>query len=135
MKKLLNEIDQLQKEINSKGPFEEKFLKDIKEYFRIGLVYSSNALEGNTLTESETKIILEDGLTIPGKPLRDHFEVLGLSESFDLMHRLSNSQDLYEADLKNLHKLFYKRIDEINAGEYRKTKAIITGSKYNLPVP
>jgi Fic family protein len=53
--------------------FEGKLLDEIKAYYRIGLTWSSNALEGNTLTESETKVLLEDGLTVGGKPLRDTY--------------------------------------------------------------
>ncbi len=48
-------------------PLEEHLLDQIKDYFRIGLTYSSNAIEGNTLTESETKIVLKEGTTIGGK--------------------------------------------------------------------
>jgi hypothetical protein len=65
----LEQIDQLNQEIQSFRPISADALKQIKEYFRIGLTYSSNALEGNTLTETETKIVREDGLTIAGKPL------------------------------------------------------------------
>lgn len=53
-------------------PLSRQALKQLKEYYRIGLTYSSNALEGNSLTETETKIVLEDGITIGGKPLKDH---------------------------------------------------------------
>src|ERR1035437_2795784 len=56
-------------------------VKQLKEYYRIGLTWSSNALEGNSLTESETKVVLEDGITIGGKPLKDHFEAVGHSEA------------------------------------------------------
>ena len=66
---ILNEIDQLQKEINEYRPIDKYLLEQIKNYYRIGLTYTSNALEGNSLTETETKIVLEDGITIGGKPL------------------------------------------------------------------
>lgn len=65
---ILNKIDLFQKEVNALRPFEGEMLDQIKEYYRIGLTWTSNALEGNSLTESETKILLEDGLTIGGKP-------------------------------------------------------------------
>jgi Fic family protein len=52
-------------------PLPAETLKSLKDYYRIGLTFSSNALEGNSLTESETKVVIEDGLTIEGKPLRD----------------------------------------------------------------
>ena len=135
MKDILNEIESLQKEINSFKPIKDKFLKQIKEYFKIGLTYTSNALEGNSLTETETKIVLEEGITIGGKPLKDHLEAIGHAEAFDFLYTLAKNKNVSEEDIKKIHKLFYFRIDEKNAGKYRKNKAIITGSKYSLPKP
>jgi len=107
----------------------------IKEYFRIGLTFSSNAIEGNSLTETETKIVLEDGITIGGKPLRDHFEAVGHSQAYDHLYTLTSVKTITVADVKQLHRLFYLRIDPENAGVYRKVDVIITGSKYNPPLP
>ena len=61
--------------IDEMRPFHGKLLNEIKNYYRIGLTWSSNAIEGNTLTESET-LLLEDRLTIGGKPLREHLRCL-----------------------------------------------------------
>ena len=77
MKEILKKIDEAQAKINKKRPFSKEMNHQIKEYFRIGLTYSSNALEGNSLTISETKVVIEDGLTIAGKPLKDHYEATG----------------------------------------------------------
>jgi Fic family protein len=135
MKKILTEIDNLNNEIKKIRPLSKNELKQIKEYFRIGLTYSSNALEGNSLTESETKVVLEDGITIGGKPLKDHFEAVGHSNAFDFMYELSKKSIITEGNIKKIHKLFYLKIDDSNAGIYRKEKVIITGSKYNVPTP
>ncbi|MCP4133668.1 MAG: Fic family protein [bacterium] len=135
MKDILTQVDDLQKEINSLRPLDKHLVKQVKEYFRIGLTYSSNALEGNSLTETETKIIIEDGITIGGKPLKDHYEAVGHSESFDLIYRLAKKEPISENAIKKLHKLFYYRIDSKNAGKYRKNRAFISGSKYPLPLP
>lgn len=132
---LLTEIDQLQKEINAFRPLPKHTLKQLREYFRVGLTYTSNALEGNSLTETETKIVLEDGITIGGKPIRDHYEALGHAEAYDRVYKLAKSQTVSEGDIKDLHHLFYYRIDEGNAGRYRKVKVFISGSKYSLPGP
>jgi Fic family protein len=132
---ILKEIDSLQKEINSYKPFDADFLKQLREYYKIGLTFSSNALEGNTLTESETKIVLEEGITIGGKPLRDHLEAIGHAEAYDFLYTLVKNKAVEEKDIQQLHRLFYARIDEKNAGKYRASKAIITGSKYALPKP
>lgn len=127
---VFEEIDKLQEEINSYKPFKPEILKQIKEYYKIEQTYSSNAIEGNSLTESETKIILEDGLTIGGKPLRDHFEAIGHAEAYDYIYTLSANGVVTEEDIKKLHQLFYFRIDEKSAGKYRNIRIIISGSKY-----
>lgn len=132
---IFKEIDHLQKEINAYRPLDADLLKQIREYYKIGLTYSSNALEGNTLTESETKIVLEEGITIGGKPLKDHFEAIGHAEAYDFLFTLVKEKAIEEKDIRQMHKLFYFRIDEKNAGKYRTGKAIITGSKYPLPKP
>jgi len=135
MKELLNEIDKLQAEINKYRPLDSKLIEQQKEYFRIGLTYTSNALEGNSLTETETKVVIEEGITIGGKPLKDHFEAIGHSEAFDFIYTLAKGTAIAEQDIKELHRLFYFRIDKENAGKYRKVKAYITGSKFPLPPP
>ncbi|MBI5417640.1 Fic family protein [Candidatus Poribacteria bacterium] len=129
------DIDKLQKEIDSHKPLKKEALKQLKEYYRIGLTYSSNAIEGNSLTETETKIVLEQGITISGKPLKDHYEAIGHSEAFDYLYKLVQKDTIAEADLLKLHRLFYDRIDRKNAGKYRKIGVFIQGSDIKLPPP
>jgi Fic family protein len=128
-------IDKLQNEINEYRPLDTHLLDQIKEYFRIGLTYSSNAIEGNTLTESETKVVLEEGITIGGKPLKDHMEVIGHSQAFDFLFSCAKKNSITLSDIKELHRLFYYRIDIKKAGVYRKEKVFITGSKYSVTNP
>ncbi|MFA4888207.1 MAG: Fic family protein [Candidatus Omnitrophota bacterium] len=135
MNEILKEIDALQKEINSYRPLPANILKQLKEYYRVGFTYTSNALEGNSLTETETKVVLEDGITIGGKPIRDYYEALGHSQAYDYIYELVKVKGFNENDIKKLHKLFYNRIDELRAGKYRKEKVFISGSKYTLPSP
>ena len=129
------QIDTLNEQIKKFRPISSPLLKQIKEYFRIGLTYSSNAIEGNTLTETETKVVLEDGLTIAGKPLKDHYEASGHSEAFDAVYKLAEKKTLTEKDILNIHRLFYYRLDKDNAGKYRKVPVIITGTDYVPPAP
>ncbi len=133
-KNKIAEIDKLKKEIDRYRPLSDDLLSQLKEYYRIGLTYSSNALEGNSLTETETKVVLEDGITIGGKPLRDHYEASGHSEAYNLLLDLSKKNRITQKDILTLHQLFYWRIDKENAGKYRKTKVIIPGSNY-IPPP
>lgn len=130
MTDLLNKIDNNKTLLDKERPLTGKNLQMIKDYYKIGLTYSSNALEGNSMTMSETKVILEDGITIGGKPIRDFYETVGHSDAYDYMFKLRNANTIEEKDIKQLHYLFYKQIDEVNAGEYRKENNIITGSQY-----
>lgn len=128
-------IDSLKSRINKHRPFDAHLLRQLKEYFRIGLTYTSNALEGNSLTETETKIVIEDGITIGGKPLRDHYEAIGHSEAYDLLFELARQKDITERHIKELHRLFYYRIDAKQAGKYRKKKVFISGTEFIPPAP
>ena len=131
----IKEIDVLQEEIAQQRPLKPRHLRDLKEYYRIGLTYSSNALEGNSLTETETKVILEDGITIGGKTLRDHFEVIGHSKAYDLIFKLTKREEITERDILKLHKLFYYLIDVKKAGKYRKEQVFISGTNFIPPAP
>ena len=71
-------------------------MQSLREYYRVGLTYTSNALEGNSLTESETKIVIEDGLTIEGKPLRDVYEAIGHAKAYDYLYELSHDAPITE---------------------------------------
>jgi len=111
--------DEYKVKIDSYRPLDDDTIKQIQEYYRIGLTYSSNALEGNTLDLAETKVVLEDGLTISGKPMKDHLETIGHSDAFYELLNLAKSDIITEANIKFLHKLFYNRINESEAGNYR----------------
>ncbi|MGE5580254.1 MAG: Fic family protein [Bacillota bacterium] len=123
-------LDAYKAAIDQRRPFQGETLKQIRDYYRIGLTWSSNALEGNTLTESETKVLLEDGLTVGGKPLRDTYEALGHAKSYDFMFTLIGSRSITEEDALTMHRMFYEGIDEEYAGKYRDMDVFISGSKF-----
>lgn len=134
-KNCFSQNDEYKAKINALRPLSKDALEQIKEYYKIGLTYSSNAIEGNTLNLAETKVVLEDGLTIGGKPLKDHYEAVGHARAFDKVLELSKKSIFTEDDIKLLHKLFYEKIDNEKAGQYRKSQVIITGSDVELPQP
>src|SRR5665648_754704 len=109
-------VDLYKTTIDERRPFEGEMLIQLKEYYRIGLTWSSNALEGNTLTESETKMLLEDGLTIGGKPLRYTFEAVGHAKAYDIMFMLLKSRAITERDILTMHQMFYENIEKDYAG-------------------
>jgi len=128
-------VDENKAAIDVIRPFEGEYLRQLREYYRIGLTWTSNAIEGNSLTELETKILLEDGLTAGGKPLRDMFEALGHSIAYDYMFGLLGERRITVEDIKCLHRLFFKSIDEANAGVWRDVSIVVTGTDYKFPAP
>lgn len=116
-------------------PLAPETLKSLRDYYRVGLTYSSNSLEGNSLTESETKVVIEDGLTIEGKPLRDVYEAVGHAKAYDYLYQLATHKTLEEKDIMELHRLFYQQIDPVQAGKYRAVSVFISGSKYAVTPP
>ena len=130
---IIKETDSLIKEISSLRPLAKEELAQLREYYKVGLTYSSNAIEGNSLTETETKIVIEDGLTVSGKPLRDHLEAVGHAEAFSLLCTVTSSTEIDEDFIKKLHRIFYRGIDEKNAGVYRTVKVIISGTDFLPP--
>ena len=122
--------DENNRMLSAYRPLPPETLKSLREYYRVGLTYTSNALEGNSLTESETKVVIEDGLTIEGKPLRDHYEAVGHAKAYDYVYQITEKEGLTEEDILNLHRLFYQQIDAEKAGHYRNVKVYISGSRY-----
>ena len=111
-----SECDRLKARIDDFRPLPPQTAKSLRDYYRIGLAYSSNALEGNSLTESETKVVIEDGLTIGGRPLRDVYEAVGHANAYDYLYELVGRRPLKEADVLELHRRFYEKIDGAEAG-------------------
>jgi Fic family protein len=82
---LLKRIDEYKAVIDSRRPPTKEEIEELDDCFRMGPTYTSNALEGNTLTISETKVIIEDGITVGGKPLKDRYEATGHAKAYDFM--------------------------------------------------
>lgn len=135
MQNILKRIDEYKNLIDTKRPLKPEEVKELDDYFRIGTTYSSNALEGNTLTITETKVLLEDGITVGGKPIKDCYEATGHAKAYDYMLKIARSDffSFSEDMIKELHRLFYLNIDADNAGKYRHHQVFITGTDYVPP--
>ena len=133
---LLDKIDLNTTLIREHHPLSPDEVKELDTYFRIGTTYSSNALEGNSLTLSETKVLLEDGITVGGKPIRDCYEATGHARAYDYMLEIARGGPLqfHETDILHLHGLFYGSIDPDHAGRYRSGQVFISGTEY-IPPP
>lgn len=132
---LFQKIDRYAEVIRTHRPLSEAEIRELDAYYKIGMTYSSNALEGNSLTLSETKVLLEDGITVGGKPIRDCYEATGHAKAYDYMLSIARSGDLAvtEDAIRRLHFLFYNGIDTDAAGQYRTGQVFITGTEYIPP--
>jgi Fic family protein len=131
----LKRINEYKTLIDTCRPLSTEEVRELDDYFRIGLTYTSNALEGNTLTISETKVIIEDGITVGGKPLKDCLEATGHAKAYDFMLDAARAESLaFSEDMVlTLHRLFYSGIDCENAGKYRTRQVFISGTEYIPP--
>lgn len=95
--------------------------------------YHSNAIEGNTLTLKETKVVLE-GITVGGKTLREHFEAINHRDAILMVEELVTKQHpLDEGTIKTIHQLTLKNIDVDSAGHYRQVNVLISGAQHRPP--
>ncbi len=128
-----SEIDAFKRSIDSHRPFSKNLTNSLHEKLVVEWTYNSNAIEGNTLTMSETKVVLE-GITIGGKSMVEHLETINHREAILFIEALiSHEQDLTEWNVKNIHTLILKEIDNKNAGKYREENVLISGTKHIPP--
>ena len=127
------EIDRLKTRLASLRPLPEHTVRTLHEQQVLEWTYHSNAIEGNTLTLMETRVVLE-GITIGGKLLREHFEVINHKESIDFVEDLvSRQRESSEWQVKSIHQLVLKNIDIGNAGRYRRENVVIPGAEHVPP--
>lgn len=125
-------IDSLKEAIDKHRPFSKELAKSLQEKLIVEWTYNSNAIEGNTLTLTETKVVLE-GTTIGGKSMVEHLEAINHREAILFVEELiSNKEPLSEWLIKNIHALILKGIDN-NAGKYRNENVVISGAKHIPP--
>ncbi len=133
LSKLLNKKQQLDK----KKPLPEELIKNLDEWFRIELTYSSNAIEGNTLTRQETALIVEEGITVQGKTLEEQLEAVNHAKALDFIKTLAvkRRHDVTVKDILDIHRTILQKIDDTNAGRFRTVAVRLKGSETILPNP
>ena len=127
------QVDNLKKELDSKRPISKETLKSLKESINLEWTYNSNGIEGNTLTLRETQVVLE-GITVGGKTLTEHLEAINHEKAIIYLDELvKDKQPITEWNIKNIHQLILKGIDNENAGRYRKENVTIKGAVHIPP--
>jgi Fic family protein len=134
----LRKLDAKKQALDRLRPLSSDVARSLEAWFRVELTYTSNALEGNTLSRRETAVVLEKGLTVGGKSLKEHLEATNHARAIDFVHALvvaKNHRAVSERDILRLHELVLGGIDEVNAGRYRDVAVRIAGSTVVLPNP
>jgi len=131
----LKDLSKRVQKMRAEGRLSPDVLGNIRKYFRIKNIYHSNAIAGNILSVGETRQVVELGLTITGRPLKDQAEAKNLQDALDFLEELASSTEtpITEADLRQIHYLVLRGIDDKNAGKYRNEPVEIGGSEYSPP--
>ena len=129
----IKQIDALHGQLATYRPYEGDRLVQLRKYYRLGLTWTSNAIEGSSYTESETKILLEDGITVAGKTLRETMAALGHAKAYDYMFTLIGKKGVSEQDILAMHGMLDGGMETGTAGEYRTTAVFVTGTTFKFP--
>ena len=129
-------IDDKLKVLNSFRPLPSSQVAKLQEQFRIEMTYNSNGIEGNSLTLKETFLVINEGLTIKGKPLKDHLEAKNHIEALKYLNELiehDKQHTVSEVLFRQIHNLVMLETDREWAGKYRTSNVIIGGSDHTPP--
>jgi len=113
-------------------------LRNLEHYYDVEITYTSNAIEGNTLGPVETTLVIEKGITIGGKPLKDHLEALDHYEAMRYVRELAREHaPLTESDVRNLHRLVMQRSRPDIAGQYADLARFVRSEtgRHDFPSP
>ncbi|WP_205127069.1 Fic family protein [Paenibacillus ginsengarvi] len=119
---MLKKIDELRKQLDQQRPLRPDLMHTIAQKFREEWTYHSNAIEGNTFTYQETAFFLREGLTVKGKSLREHLEIVNHAEAIDFLQESLQDRDLSERLIKDLHAILFQGVRNIDfsPGNYKK---------------
>lgn len=137
----LEGLTKKQKELNKLKPLPDTLLQNLEEWLKVELTYSSNAIEGNTLSRLETAEVIERGVdaVISGKPLQDQLEAINHAKAVEFIKELATKRNSHqfitEDDVLAIHKIILTGIQDWTAGEYRTTEVFIRGSDVEFPLP
>ena len=117
---LLHDCDTLKQRLSGLRPLPSDALQKIEEAYNIEYTYESNRIEGNTLTLQETELVVNEGVTIAGKSMREHLEAINHAEAIDYIRDFAKSDiEISERTIKEIHALVLHGINRENAGRYR----------------
>ncbi len=131
---LLKSIEGKKHEIDKLRPLPPEIVRKLQEQFLVEWTYNSNAIEGNTLTLQETDLVINRGLTIGNKTLKEHFEAINHKEGIEFLYDfVKKKKELDENTILQIHKIILKNINDAEAGHYRKANVMILGAVHIPP--
>ncbi|MEY4433790.1 MAG: hypothetical protein RLZZ44_1924 [Bacteroidota bacterium] len=130
---ILVQIDELKTKLDR---FRQYDSYRISQALELEYTFESNRIEGNTMTLRETDLVINEGLTISGKSMREHLEAINHQEAIAFIKELMNKNtSLKEREVLSIHNLILRGIHPEDAGRYRKVQVMIKGSDYMPPQP
>lgn len=137
MEDVLKRLTEKKQKLDGLRPLSSALVKNLQEWFKVELTYTSNAIEGNTLNRKETALVVEEGITVRGKTLKEHLEAINHANAMDFIQGLvgKKRKDISQRDVLDIHALILKKIDDENAGRYRNVAVRIRGANVILPNP
>lgn len=128
-------LTEKKQKLNKHRPLNPHLIKNLDEWFKIELTYTSNAIEGNTLSRSETALVVEKGITIGGKSIVEHLEANNTAAALDFVREQIKIKphQIKEKTVLKIHEIILGKINKENAGFYRRVPARISGSSVVLP--
>lgn len=136
---MIEKIDTLKKRLDALRPLPPEKTKALASVFQAEeteYIYESNAIEGNTLTLAETELVLSKGITVSGKPLKDHLEATNHQKAMArLKNMVADQTPVNERAVLELHDLVLRGINDSYGGRYRDVPVRISGSRHVPPNP
>lgn len=136
MKEILKKISEKKEALDRLRPLPPELEKNLYEWFRVALTYSSNAIEGNTLSLIETAQVVEKQITIGGKSITEHLEALNHAQAIDHIQRIARAKQrsqLEVSDILAIHKIVLQKINDEWAGRFRLNAVRVIGSPFACP--
>ena len=133
-KHLAQTIEKKLAKLQSKRPLPKQTLESLRKKFEVDMTYHSNAIEGNRLTLKETYLVLEKGMTIGGRSMKEHLEATNHRDAMEQMEKLINrKKPIKESDVLELHAVILDKIKQEWAGFYRTGPVAIAFTDHKPP--
>ncbi|OGJ15608.1 MAG: cell filamentation protein Fic [Candidatus Pacebacteria bacterium RIFCSPHIGHO2_01_FULL_46_16] len=135
MQNILDLLEEKRVRLAAYQPLPLELVANLNEWFKIELTYTSNALEGNTLSRAETALVVQKGITVDGKTIQEHLEAINHAQAFDwVMQKINTTRrEVTQNTILELHQLILQKIVDDQAGRYRTVPVRIAGSSVIMP--